>query len=232
MVDAYSAARWSLRCFEASEAMHPIWNELNTIVFTLRAMVATDRIEDRNEDETGSQRKTTRTPTPFRRDSQRYPSPTIANFDLRRRVNAGASYMLACSCRRPSLPAVCLLSRCPWSRKNGVAYGSCCESTQWHRVLLARGLYFGDRKRHGVLYWSLLSWLTPPPCQDAELVYLDPSRSIQAHAYPATTQPFLPVICRVPASIAQCESALTWCQTSVGSVFGMSACLPGVVIEA
>ena len=49
MVDAYSAARWSLRCFEASEAMHPIWNELNTIVFTLRAMVATDRIEDRND---------------------------------------------------------------------------------------------------------------------------------------------------------------------------------------
>ena len=89
-----------------------------------------------------------------------------------------------------------------------------------------------SKKRHGVLYWSLLSWLTPPPCQDAELVYLDPSRSIQAHAYPATTQPFLPVICRVPASIAQCESALTWCQTSVGSVFGMSACLPGVVIEA
>jgi hypothetical protein len=32
----------------------------------------------------------------------------------------------------------------------------------------------------------------------------------------ATTQPFLPVTCRVPASIAQCESALTWCQTSVG----------------
>ena len=90
----------------------------------------------RHHDETTttstSQRKTTRTPTPLRRDSQRYPSPTIAIFDLRRRVNAGASYMLACSCRRPSPPAVCLLSRCPWSRKNGVAYGSCCESTQWH----------------------------------------------------------------------------------------------------
>ncbi len=28
--------------------------------------------------------------------------------------------MLACSCRRPSLPVVCLLSRYPWSRKNGV----------------------------------------------------------------------------------------------------------------
>jgi hypothetical protein len=74
----------------------------------------------RNDDETSSQRKTTRTPTPLRRDSPRYPSPTIANFDLRRRVNGGASYMLACSCRRPSLPVVCLLSRCPWSRKNGL----------------------------------------------------------------------------------------------------------------
>jgi hypothetical protein len=73
-----------------------------------------------NDDGTRSQRKSTRTPTHHQRDSLRYPSPTIANFDLRRRVHAGASYMLACSCRRPSLPVVCLLSRCPWSRKNGV----------------------------------------------------------------------------------------------------------------
>ena len=84
------------------------------------ALVAIDRTATETTRSEADQRKTTRTPTPFRRDSQRYPPPTIAIFDLRRRVQGGASYMLACSCRRPSLPVVCLLSRCPWSRKNGL----------------------------------------------------------------------------------------------------------------
>ena len=98
-------------------AMHPMWYELNTIVSTLCAVTATDGTTTKR-DETRSQRKTTRTPTPYRGTPYVCPSPTNANFDLRRRVNAGASYMLACLLLSSSLlPVVCLLSRCPWSRK-------------------------------------------------------------------------------------------------------------------
>ena len=42
MVDAYSAARWSLRCFVMSVEMQPTWNFLSTLVDVFREMVAAD----------------------------------------------------------------------------------------------------------------------------------------------------------------------------------------------
>jgi hypothetical protein len=73
--------RFSLQ-FVVIVAMHPMWHELNTIVSTLCAVTATDGTTTKR-DETRSQRKTTRTPTPYRGTPYVCPSPTNAQFHLR-----------------------------------------------------------------------------------------------------------------------------------------------------
>jgi hypothetical protein len=94
-------------------------------------MTTTDSIEDRNDDGTESHRKSTRTPTPLRRDSQRYPPPDILNFGLRHRVNASKLTFvlwLVCFCDGARIWGwVSLRTRAIWSGwiACGLALSSC-----------------------------------------------------------------------------------------------------------
>lgn len=110
------------------------------------AMVAADRTTTETTRSEADQRKTTRLPIPLARDGSDI--PILRDHISVASLGAYRGIIYTCSCRRPSLPVP--LPVVPAASLPVVGNSSdmvvAAKCTQWHRVMLAWGVYFGDRK--------------------------------------------------------------------------------------